>query len=479
MTKNKDINITPSKGISIVIKNDFTPPPIKPKKKRKYKKRVNTDLLKMPTMPSYIPGSGDVSYIKPQYAATTLNRSMIFPGVPQSLPQLTPPPQLPQLTPPPPQPQLPAPPVNFNFDGSFGRMLENMMPRQYGYKPNSYDVDILDDDIIDALPKPQQDKYIEKQIKPQIEEQLKDIEFDNEDEKIKFSKEVINIKASRSAGTRHANKLDKYDSRYDGNDYYKQNYISRLQEIIDQDVMKTRFGMKTVPIKNKQKAKDLLEIIGVIKEIPKEKMALTEEEKIEKIYNEDLKKYKERYISKNKKYETYTKEQKDKFNKDLEEIFKQGFISTTIINQSLQDKKQKDEMMKKVREQITLLKQKEAENKIKKLDRDNEIYFKDIEERVKIAEAWVEHIKNKQDEVIKPQKELVKREIEEKMIQQSIEANKKQEEEKKMKKEQAKIKREETKKKKLEAEALKKQEEEKKAEEEKAKKKSKPASKKK
>jgi hypothetical protein len=154
-------------------------------------------------------------------------------------------------------------------------------------------------------------------------------------------------------------------------------------------------------------------------------------------------------------------------------LFKQGFISTTIINQSLQDKKQKDEMMKKVREQITVLKQKEEENKIKKLDRDNELYFKDIEDRVKIAEAWVEHIKNKQDEVIKPQKELVKREIEDKMIQQSIEANKKQEEETK-KKEQAKIKREETKKKKLQAEAIKKQEEE-----ERAKTKPKPAGKKK
>jgi len=102
MAKHKDINITPSKGISIIIKNDIQqPPPIKPKKKRRYKKRVNTDLLKMPTMASYIPGSGDVSYIKPQYAATTLNRSMIFPGVPQSLPQLTPPPPLPQLTAPP------------------------------------------------------------------------------------------------------------------------------------------------------------------------------------------------------------------------------------------------------------------------------------------------------------------------------------------------------------------------------------------
>ncbi len=57
-----------------------------------------------------------------------------------------------------------------------------------------------------------------------------------------------------------------------------------------------------------------------------------------------------------------------------------------------------------MREQITVLKQKEEENKIKKLDRYNEIYFKDIEYRVKIAESWVEHIKNKQDEVIKPQK---------------------------------------------------------------------------
>jgi hypothetical protein len=39
VTKNKNINITPSKGISIVIKNDFQPD-VKPKKKRKYKKRI-------------------------------------------------------------------------------------------------------------------------------------------------------------------------------------------------------------------------------------------------------------------------------------------------------------------------------------------------------------------------------------------------------------------------------------------------------
>ena len=188
MAKNKDINISPSKGISIIIKNDFQqPPPIKPKKKRKYKKKSNLDLLKMPTMPSYIPGSGDVSYIKPQYAATSLNRSMIFPGVPQSLPQLTPPPQLPQLTAPPTQPQLPAPqPFTFSLDNKFGSMLENiLMPREYGFKTNSYAVDILDDDIIDSLPKAQQDQYIEKKVAPQIEEQIKDIEFDNAEDKLK------------------------------------------------------------------------------------------------------------------------------------------------------------------------------------------------------------------------------------------------------------------------------------------------------
>jgi hypothetical protein len=57
--------MSPSKGISIVIKTDFQPPPIKPKEKRGYEKKSNLDLSKMPTMPSYIPCSGDFSYIKP------------------------------------------------------------------------------------------------------------------------------------------------------------------------------------------------------------------------------------------------------------------------------------------------------------------------------------------------------------------------------------------------------------------------------
>ena len=82
--KNKNISISPSKGINITITNDFQqpPPPIKLKKKRKYKRKANANLLKMPTMPSFIP-QGDVSYIKPQYAATSLNRNMLFSSIPQ------------------------------------------------------------------------------------------------------------------------------------------------------------------------------------------------------------------------------------------------------------------------------------------------------------------------------------------------------------------------------------------------------------
>jgi hypothetical protein len=142
-------------------------------------------------------------------------------------------------------------------------MLENMMPREYGYKPNSYDVDILDDDIIDALPKVQQDKYIEKKLAPQVEEQMKDIEFDNEAEKLKVYTEAVSNKTAKEWGTRHANSLKPFDPRYKDNEYYKQNYVSKLQEILNSESMKTRAGTKTITLDNKDKAKELLKAIGI------------------------------------------------------------------------------------------------------------------------------------------------------------------------------------------------------------------------
>ena len=54
MNKNKNINITPSKGISIIIKNEFPSQlPIKPKKKRKYR-RINV-LPKIRIVTSFLP----------------------------------------------------------------------------------------------------------------------------------------------------------------------------------------------------------------------------------------------------------------------------------------------------------------------------------------------------------------------------------------------------------------------------------------
>ncbi len=67
MAKNKDINLSPSKGISIIIKTEFQPPPTIPKKKWKYKRKLNKDSLKTPTLPSFTQ-AGDVLYSKPQYA---------------------------------------------------------------------------------------------------------------------------------------------------------------------------------------------------------------------------------------------------------------------------------------------------------------------------------------------------------------------------------------------------------------------------
>jgi hypothetical protein len=43
---------------------------------------------------------------------------------------------------------------------------------------------------MNALPKAQQDQYIEKKIAPQVEEQMKDIEFDNEEDKLKVYTEA-------------------------------------------------------------------------------------------------------------------------------------------------------------------------------------------------------------------------------------------------------------------------------------------------
>ena len=116
---------------------------------------------------------------------------------------------------------------------------------------------------MDSLPQPQQDKYIENRIAPQIQEQMKDITFDNEEQKKKVYDKTVSIKTAKEYGTKHANKLLPFDTKYNDNDYYKQNYISRLQEIINQESIKTRGEIKTNSTEHKAKAKELLKAIGI------------------------------------------------------------------------------------------------------------------------------------------------------------------------------------------------------------------------
>jgi len=198
MAKNKDINITPSKGISIVIKNDIQQPlPIKPKKKRKYR-RINV-LPKTPA-PIIQQSAGDTSYIKEQPGRFSLWRDNttatpvltlaqatsqgFIPGITQPIP---PPPQ---IQPPQPQLALPAPPPITQYFGDYTRALipqefTPMRPDSRFQEPNmSFDDGIdLNDTFYQALPEDKKEAYkdarlenIAKDIDETAEKAAKDIE---------------------------------------------------------------------------------------------------------------------------------------------------------------------------------------------------------------------------------------------------------------------------------------------------------------
>ena len=194
MAKNKDINITPSKGISIIIKNDIQqlPPPIKPKKKRRYK-RINV-LPKTPA-PIMQQSTGDTSYIKEQpgrfslwrdtTTATpvlTLAQATTQGYIPQmNQPQITQP-QMnqPQITAPPPQLALPAPPTPITVN--FGDFMRALQPQEYTparpdsrfTEPNmSFDGIDLNDTFYQALPEDKREAYKESKL-DEMEKEIDD-----------------------------------------------------------------------------------------------------------------------------------------------------------------------------------------------------------------------------------------------------------------------------------------------------------------
>ena len=170
MTKNKDINISPSKGISIVIKNDIVqPPPIKPKKKRRYK-RINV-LPKTPA-PIMQQSAGDTSYIKEQPGrfslwrdnttstpVLTLAQATSQGFIPQQIALPAPPPQIT----PPQQPQITAPqqPITINL----GDYMRALIPQEYtSSKPESRFQEIdngldINDTFYQSLPQDKKEEY--------------------------------------------------------------------------------------------------------------------------------------------------------------------------------------------------------------------------------------------------------------------------------------------------------------------------------
>ncbi len=170
MDKNKDINISPSKGISIIIKNYIQQLlPIKPKRKRRYK-RINV-LPKTPAPPIMLQSAGDTSYIKDQPGRFSLWRDNTNSTPVITLAQATTQGFIPGITQPIPQPALPAPPQQqlalqappmiFNM----GDYMRAMMPQEFtNAKPEpprfkEINNGLDNDPFYQALPEDKKEEY--------------------------------------------------------------------------------------------------------------------------------------------------------------------------------------------------------------------------------------------------------------------------------------------------------------------------------
>jgi len=290
MAKNKDINISPSKGISIVIKNDFQPPPIKPKKKRRYK-RISV-LPKTPA-PVMQQSAGDTSYIKEQPGrfslwrdnttlspVVTLAQATTQGFIPQQQLALPAPPQQPALPAPQQQLALQAPPMMFNmFD-----YMRAMMPQEFSNSktdiPESRFKEIdngLDNDpFFQALPENKKEEYkdakledIAKNIDETAEKAVADIEntdfYKNKldpptqqatKEKSKYITIQQKLEGMREANikgiaTKDIKSLN--EPRYPQNKIYRESYKKGLKN--QEDVINKRMQELDIIIRNQSGSK--------------------------------------------------------------------------------------------------------------------------------------------------------------------------------------------------------------------------------
>ena len=271
MAKNKDINISPSKGISIIIKNDIQQPaPIKPKKKRRYK-RINV-LPKTPA-PTMQQSAGDTSYIKEQPGRFSLWRDNTTLSPVITLAQATTQGFIPQVQAPAPAPPqqlaLPAPPQQLALPAqpqlaiTLGDYMRALMPQEYSAKinpdsrfeePNMSFADNLglNDTFYQALPDDKKEEYqnfkledIVKNIDDTADKAAADIEttdfYQNQldiptqastKEKTKYlekQKKLEGMKESNLKGIATKDVKASNEARYPQNKIYRDVYIEGLK----------------------------------------------------------------------------------------------------------------------------------------------------------------------------------------------------------------------------------------------------------
>ena len=313
MAKNKDINISPSKGISIVIKNDIQQPlPIKSKKKRRYK-RINV-LPKTPA-PIMQQSAGDTSYIKDQPGRFSLWRDNTTSTPVITLAQATTQGFIPQqqlaLPAPPAPPQqlaLPAPPAPVTVN--VGDYMRAMIPQEYSsmirpdsrfQEPNMSFDDNLDfnDTFYKALPEDKRDEYqmarledISKNIDETADKAVADIEgtdfYKNKldpatqqitKEKSKYltiQQKLEGMKEASIKGIATKDIKNLNEPRYPQNKAYRDFYIKGLKN--HEDIINKRMQELDVIIAKKtgsKQARAEAEIVTKINEL----------KKIEDLYN--------------------------------------------------------------------------------------------------------------------------------------------------------------------------------------------------
>ena len=317
MAKNKNINITPSKGISIVIKNDIVQPiPIKPKKKRRYK-RINV-LPKTPA-PIMQQSAGDTSYIKEQPGRFSLWRDNTNSTPVITLAQATTQGFIPQqqlaLPAPPPQPALPAPqqqlalqapPMMFNMVDYMRAMMQQEFSNSKPDIPESRFKEIDNDPFYQALPEDKKEEYqnakledIAKNIDETAEKAVADIEetdfYKNKldsttqaatKEKSKYITIQQKLEGMREANikgiaTNDIKSLN--EPRYPQNKIYRESYKKGLKN--QEDVINKRMQELDIIIRNQSGSKqtraeaEILTKISQLKQIEDLKNKVNSEKK--------------------------------------------------------------------------------------------------------------------------------------------------------------------------------------------------------